>query len=551
MDNHTPGAVFPVMVVPAPRSGQVGFGGAKKKKAGAKAEPVLKLAVAKQRAEGGAMQTRYCAVRLLVLAVFLERSSVDYLLSLAATEAADPAARAAAAAPRRWLRAVSARDAPRGDAASAVARAAAARVYIGALVLHPVRLRVSFLQTPTASGGGGANAPAAKRVRGTRVIELLRGLASLRDVEVRISSFKANHVFEPEGALGQAVARHAVDQLLRQLVKLAGSMQAIGNPIGLTTSIGTGVVAVFYEPAAGAMSSPQDLVLGLGKGATSLVSHVIGGALASVAGVGDAATRSVALLANDEAYAAERERRRQAETASASGALDGLAAGGGHLARGIAEGLAGIVAAPVKGAQKGGVLGAGKGLVTGLLGAVVKPVVGAGDAAMSVVSGVANQANNVEKHKPLRLRRALLAVHPDSGRATRISPYSPVLAAAQAALAATATRGALPSSLRFGDAAAASAQVKDSNLLYAAETSGGVLAMSEAGLLTRGKVVPWDCVVAKSARNNRLDGDRGAVVWEWKPASGKHAATATTFPCPDGAVRRELAAWINAKAGGR
>ena len=66
-----------------------------------------------------------------------------------------------------------------------------------------------------------------------------------------------------------------------QIARLAGSLTAIGRPIGLARNIGGGVQAFFYEPYQGLILGPQSFVIGIGKGAGSLVGGVVSGALTS------------------------------------------------------------------------------------------------------------------------------------------------------------------------------------------------------------------------------------------------------------------------------
>ena len=74
-----------------------------------------------------------------------------------------------------------------------------------------------------------------------------------------------------------------------QLARLAGSLTVIGRPMGLATNIGGGVQAFFYEPYQGAVHSPHDFVVGLGRGTSNLFQNVVSGAMNStVALVGTA-----------------------------------------------------------------------------------------------------------------------------------------------------------------------------------------------------------------------------------------------------------------------
>ncbi|CAN0493785.1 unnamed protein product, partial [Ectocarpus sp. 8 AP-2014] len=67
--------------------------------------------------------------------------------------------------------------------------------------------------------------------------------------------------------------------------------------------------------------------------------------------------------------------------------LDGIGSAGGSLARGLTDGVSGLIKNPLKGAESGGLAGFAKGVGTGMLGLVVKPVVGVTDAATDLLQG--------------------------------------------------------------------------------------------------------------------------------------------------------------------
>lgn len=138
---------------------------------------------------------------------------------------------------------------------------------------------------------------------------------------------------------------------------------------------------------------------------------VVGGVTSSVAGIGNAVSTNLSMLSADREYVAGREARRRQFAAESGGATAGVIAGGTSIARGIAEGVGGIVLKPYEGAQKGGAIGAVKGFAQGIAGAAfsktlhfhrrlrpgvaVKPAVGVLDGVGNVLQGVSQTASNV------------------------------------------------------------------------------------------------------------------------------------------------------------
>jgi vacuolar protein sorting-associated protein 13A/C len=59
---------------------------------------------------------------------------------------------------------------------------------------------------------------------------------------------------------------HYRQEVLRQLYRILGSADFIGNPVGLFTNVSSGVADIFYEPFTGAvMRGNQDLGVGIAK----------------------------------------------------------------------------------------------------------------------------------------------------------------------------------------------------------------------------------------------------------------------------------------------
>jgi vacuolar protein sorting-associated protein 13A/C len=79
-----------------------------------------------------------------------------------------------------------------------------------------------------------------------------------------------------EGLLNQLIAKYR-GEALRQIHKVIGSADFIGNPVGLFTNITAGVQDVFYEPYHGILVGEgiQELGLGLAKGAESLIKKTV------------------------------------------------------------------------------------------------------------------------------------------------------------------------------------------------------------------------------------------------------------------------------------
>ncbi|CAM9897235.1 unnamed protein product [Ectocarpus sp. 12 AP-2014] len=192
-----------------------------------------------------------------------------------------------------------------------------------------------------------------------------------------------------------------------QVLSFVGAMRALGSPADLISNIGGGAKALVYAPAQGLVQGPAEFFEGVGRGAHSFVKGTVKGVFNSVAGVGGAVTDTVSKLSFDNDYQLRRERDKNKAIANQGGVGHGLLQGSKDIAGGLTSGVSGIFMDPVSGAKKGGVGGFFKGVGKGLVGAVVKPVVGVTDSVISVAQGISNEAENVQRQKHLRPRRAL------------------------------------------------------------------------------------------------------------------------------------------------
>jgi vacuolar protein sorting-associated protein 13A/C len=101
----------------------------------------------------------------------------------------------------------------------------------------------------------------------------------------------------PEGLLNQLIAKYR-GEALRQVHKVVGSADFIGNPVGLFTNISAGVQDVFYEPYQGILVGEgiQEVGLGLAKGAKSLVKKTVFSVSDSVSKVTGSVSKGTSLI---------------------------------------------------------------------------------------------------------------------------------------------------------------------------------------------------------------------------------------------------------------
>jgi len=252
-------------------------------------------------------------------------------------------------------------------------------------------------------------------------------IPSLSDAAIRLNGKELKNVFESGFHIANSLKEFYVNEGLKQIYKVIGSLEIIGNPNQLISSLGTGVRDFFYEPALGIVKSPQALGLGLAKGTLSLVSHTTSGVFSFTSKISSQVGSGVAMLSLDDDFK-QRHARAQEETQSMRltrkrdfifVAIRPMV----DIVVGVGEGIKGVVVEPIKGFQKKGAKGLVLGIFVGILGIPAKPIVGLADAfthASMAFRDVATGINLLEKRLEKVKRRRLPYVFGVDGR---LLPY--------------------------------------------------------------------------------------------------------------------------------
>lgn len=157
---------------------------------------------------------------------------------------------------------------------------------------------------------------------------------------------------------------------MREWYKLLGSVDLLGNPVGLLSNLCTGVTDLFYEPALGLVHSPQAFGAGLLRGATSLVRNSvygvsntaskISGSIYKVSGnpKASASTRLIAACVQGLSSLTSTQQHRQ------------LSVGGS-----VYHGMGGLLLQPYRGMLDEGLSGAARGLFGASLAVFLLPLI--------------------------------------------------------------------------------------------------------------------------------------------------------------------------------
>nr|CAB3267626.1 vacuolar protein sorting-associated protein 13D [Phallusia mammillata] len=233
--------------------------------------------------------------------------------------------------------------------------ATATRFYFDTIRLSAAPMRLSVITTSRLI-------PELKAVK--RALRF--SLVQFERAPVAIQAYAKRHLFETVAFILADFSKHLRDQLKGQAAKILGSVDFLGNPIGLLTDVRAGMT-------------------GLAKGnLPNMVKHITHGISDSTAKVVSTLSGGLGEITMDEDY----EDKRRAIQSNAKNAGGHVVAGLQGFMAGMIGGLTSVITQPVRGAQSDGTRGFIKGIGKGLVGTVTKPVTGVLDLASESASAV-------------------------------------------------------------------------------------------------------------------------------------------------------------------
>lgn len=282
------------------------------------------------------------------------------------------------------------------------------QLFVQHMVLNSIALNLSFMPDPLGSSIGAAargSSPSSSSSSSLSSSALmteplsvaLNALGvmtlSLNRAPVRLNGLELINVLAGPRDLSSRVAQHYLSSALSEVYKVLLSFDVLGNPVGVISALGSGVKDFFTEPMEGMVRSPAEFGKGLASGSVSLLKGTVVGVGLGVSSITASVGRGVATLAFDDSYVRDRAERAARQQASRPAHIgEGLIEGTKDLGRGIAQGIAGVVLDPLRGAEAAGMSGFVKGVGKGLTGLVVKPVAGVLDLATRATEGMVSSA---------------------------------------------------------------------------------------------------------------------------------------------------------------
>lgn len=253
-------------------------------------------------------------------------------------------------------------------------------VYFEILHLQPMQLDLSFVRTER------INAEDTMQTSNPLMFfvnVMTMSIGNVNDAPLRLNALMLENARISTPVLIGNIREHYTQEVIRQIHIVLGSADFLGNPVGLFNNISSGVADIFYEPYQGLVMTdrPQELGIGIAKGASSFVKKSVFGFSDSMAKITGSMSKGLAAATLDKEY--QDQRRMSKSRNRPKHALYGVTSGGNAFASSMASGIGGLARHPLQGAEKEGLPGFVKGIGKGFLGLATKPAIGAFDLASS------------------------------------------------------------------------------------------------------------------------------------------------------------------------
>lgn len=226
-------------------------------------------------------------------------------------------------------------------------------------------------------------------------------VSNLDQASINIPEFYVENLLETTHTLAFYAMQHYVHHGLRSWYNIMGSVDFLGNPVGLVSTLGTGVKDFFYTPAQMLLDDEsgfriENLRTGMTKGSKSLLRNTAVGIFHTTGKITETLGKGIAMLAMDEEYNIQRQRKSSKQMREINDLGDAITEGSKGFVGGVWDGIKGVVAAPVEGAERDGAGGFVVGIGKGFAGLVVKPTAGFLDLLTSLSRGAKTSAAAID-----------------------------------------------------------------------------------------------------------------------------------------------------------
>jgi vacuolar protein sorting-associated protein 13A/C len=361
IDNQLYGGIFPILLYPSvvPKTGRE-----------MEAHPIVNATVTRVKDDSyGVLYIKYASVLLQQMTLELDEDFIFAMLDFAKVPGASWSEEKEGKLCDEELDIPEPKEEEQGQ-----------DVYFEVLHIQPMQLDLSFVRTKRVNV---EDTSTSSNPLMFLVNVLTMSIGNVNDAPLRLNALLIENARFSTSTLLSTLTNHYTQNFLGQVHIMLGSADFLGNPVGLFNNVSSGFADIFYEPYQGLVLTdrPQELGIGIAKGASSFVKKSVFGVSDSITKVTGSIGKGLAMLTFDQEF--QDQRRMSKARNRPKHALYGVTAGGSAFAESLASGIGGLARHPFEGAEKEGVQGFFKGVGKGIVGLATKPALGAFDLASS------------------------------------------------------------------------------------------------------------------------------------------------------------------------
>ena len=256
-------------------------------------------------------------------------------------------------------------------------------IYIKHLIIVPLYIKVSYKSAPESSSSSLKN--------------WYKTFHNIDNAGFNLQGLEFHYYFDNKTALFTKIYINFKEKLYKNIFKAIGSIEILGNPVGLFNHFSVGVKDLLEKPLEGLANGPLEGGKGIVTGVSSFMRNTLTGTFNSVDKISSSFGIGLATLSSDDEYL----KKIISRTDAAENVVDGLGQAGYSLFKGLENGVTGVFLKPYEGAKEEGVPGLLKGAVKGITGFFIKPITALFDATSKTAEGIKNTMNYEEVHQKL------------------------------------------------------------------------------------------------------------------------------------------------------
>ena len=107
-------------------------------------------------------------------------------------------------------------------------------------------------------------------------------IANLDHAEITLPGIQLKNVFDSTQSITSKIVSKYADDAAKIALTLVGSLDIVGNPVGLFNNISSGVQDLLEKPMQGFLQGPLEGGKGLVQGAGSLLKNTVSGTMNSI-----------------------------------------------------------------------------------------------------------------------------------------------------------------------------------------------------------------------------------------------------------------------------